>query len=105
MVRRKFWSQEQNFQVNSVRPDQIFDPGLKILALSLLAPACAQRVSNQGVGFADVEEDLVGEVYEYVVSGKYCDGASRERKRTIMSYSIGKKGKARQVSFAAVRRV
>ena len=101
MVRRKFWSQEQNFQVNSVRPDQIFDPGLKILALSLLA----QRVSNQGVGSADVEEDLVGEVYEYVVSGKYCDGASRERKRTIMSHSIGKKGKARQVSFAAVRRV
>ena len=27
-------------------------------------------------GSFDVEGDLVGEVYDYLVSGKYCDGAS-----------------------------
>ena len=34
-------------------------------------------------GSSDVEGDLVGEVYEYLVSGNHCDGASRERKRTM----------------------
>ena len=101
LVCRKCWSQEQTFQVNSVRPDQIFDPGLKILVL-----AFTRHVSNQGViciqkaarmkGSSDVEGDLVGEVYEYLVSGKYCDGASRERKRAIrkkaLKFSVLNKG-------------
>ena len=39
------------FQVNSVRLDQFF---LK--------------------GSSDVDGDLVGEVFEYLVNGKYCDG-------------------------------
>ena len=47
-------------------------------------------------GSSDVEGDLVGEVYEYLVSGKYCDGASRERKRTIrkkaLKFSVSNKG-------------
>ena len=47
-------------------------------------------------GSSDVEGDLVGEVYEYFVSGKYCDGASRERKRTIrkktLKFSVSNKG-------------
>ena len=34
-------------------------------------------------GSLDVEGDLVREVFEYLISGKYCDGASKERKRTI----------------------
>ena len=33
-------------------------------------------------GTSDVV-DLVGEVYEYLVSGKYGDGASREKKQMI----------------------
>ena len=66
-----------------------FDPGLKILVLSLLAPACARHVSNQGVaciqqaarmeGCSDVEGDLVVEVYVYLVSGVYCQGKESER--------------------------
>ena len=57
-------------------------------------------------GSSDVEGDLVGEVFEYLLSGKYCDGASKERKRTIRkkalkfseeSYSTGKKERARHV--------
>ena len=40
-------------------------------------------------GSSDVVGDLVGEVYiEYLVSGKYCDGASRERKRTIRKKAL-----------------
>ncbi|KAL5503220.1 hypothetical protein EMCRGX_G010137 [Ephydatia muelleri] len=104
LVRRKVWSQQQTFQVNSVRPDQNFDTGL-VLALAC-ACLCSRHVSNQGViciqkaarmeGSSDVEGDLVGEVYKYLVSGKYCDGASRERKRTIrkkaLKFSVSNKG-------------
>ena len=39
-------------------------------------------------GSSDVEGDLVGQVYEYLVSGKYCDGASMERKRTIRKKAL-----------------
>ena len=56
-------------------------------------------------------------MFEYLLSGKYCDGASKERNRTIrkkalkFSVSSGRelfyrqKGRARQVPFAAVCRV
>ena len=39
-------------------------------------------------GSLDVEGDVVGEVFEYLLSGKYCDGASRERKRTIRKKAL-----------------
>ena len=39
-------------------------------------------------GSSDVEGDLVGEVFEYLLSGKYCDGASKERKRTIRKKAL-----------------
>ena len=32
-------------------------------------------------GSSDVEDDLVGKVFEYLLSGKYCDGA-RQRKES-----------------------
>ncbi|KAL5488585.1 hypothetical protein EMCRGX_G017552 [Ephydatia muelleri] len=47
-------------------------------------------------GSSDVEGDLVGEVFEYLLSGKYCDGASKERKRTIrkkaLKFSVSSRG-------------
>eukprot|EP00731_Ephydatia_muelleri_P000058 Em0001g58a len=47
-------------------------------------------------GSSDVESDLVGEVFEYLLSGKYCDGASKERKRTIrkkaLKFSVSSRG-------------
>ena len=47
-------------------------------------------------GSSDVEGDLVGEVFEYLVSGKYCDGASKERKWTIrkkaLKFSVSSRG-------------
>ncbi|KAL5508998.1 hypothetical protein EMCRGX_G004274 [Ephydatia muelleri] len=39
-------------------------------------------------GSSDVEGDLVGEVFEYLLSGKYCDGVSKERKRTIRKKAL-----------------
>ena len=48
-------------------------------------------------GSSDIEGDLVGEVFEYLVSGKYCDRATKERKRTIrkkaMKFSVSSRGK------------
>ena len=47
-------------------------------------------------GSSDVEGDLVGEVFEYLLSGKYCNGASKERKRTIrkkaLKFSVSSRG-------------
>ena len=47
-------------------------------------------------GSSDVEGDLVGEVFEYLLSGKYCDGASKERKRTMrkkaLKFSVSSRG-------------
>ena len=68
-------------------------------------------------GSSDVEWDRVGEVYEYLilVSGKYCDLASREGKRTIrkkaLKFSVSDKGelfcrqKGRVKQVPLVRRV
>ena len=81
-----------------------FDPCPKILVLPF-ACACAFstrvesrccKVAARMEGSSDVESDLVGEVFEYLLSGKYCDGVSKERKRTIrkkaLKFSVSSRG-------------
>ena len=87
---------------------EIFDPCPKILVLPF-ACACAFstrvesrccKVFRKLLGWKDLRTlrpgDLVGEVFEYLLSGKYCDGASKERKRTIrkkaLKFSVSSRG-------------
>ena len=77
-----------------------FDPCPKILVLPF-ACACAFSTRSESrcckvfrmlLGWKDLRmlrmHELVGEVFEYLLSGKYCDGASKERKRTIRKKSF-----------------